>query len=87
MGSRPARARCDDDRAAQDTGKGPIHDVVVGGTRRAYWGLAAGFVIALAFLIASVILGLNGHDTLRACLACVLVHWTAQTISPISYST
>ena len=31
MGSRPARARCDDDRAAQDTGKGPIHDVVVGG--------------------------------------------------------
>jgi len=31
VGSRPARARCDDDRAAQDTGKGPIHDVVVGG--------------------------------------------------------
>ena len=28
---RRTRSRCDDDRPAQDTGKGPLHDVVVGG--------------------------------------------------------
>lgn len=36
--------------------------------QRANLGLASGLVVALAFLIGSVILGLNGHDTLGGVL-------------------
>lgn len=37
---------------------------LMSGARRANWGLAAGLIVALAFLVGSVILGLNGHDAL-----------------------